>query len=223
MSNNSLLKMTALAAAFTVSVGPMIAAAEVSGNLAIASQYLWRGQTLLSGGTVSGGLDYNHKSGLYTGVWASSESDKNEYDLYLGFGSEAGDFSYDLGFTSYHYTGEPGTGNGPDDLNFQEAHLALGFANFGTSAHFGVGDYGWGAGAAKNKDNYFTLSYAQEKFSALVGFYSFDDSSDNYTHLDLNYEVYDGLVFTASKIIDEKTEGTWSDELQFVVSYNFSF
>lgn len=227
MKSKSVLKKTLIAAAVAGAsvMAPAIASAEVSANLGIASQYLWRGQSLFGGGTVSGGIDYEHGSGLYAGFWTSSENEKTEYDLYGGFAGEAGGLSYDIGYTSYFYTVDPG------DLNFQEIHLALGYGGFGVSGHFGVGDYGWGSTYSdgspveKNKDNYYTVSYAYDKFGVLVGFYDTDDSAGRYTHLDLSYEFYDGLVFTASKIVDEADPGYagHEDELQFVVSYTFSF
>ena len=224
MSKKSVMKLSVLAVAIATAA-PMAATAEVSGSLDIASQYLWRGQTLLTGGTVSGSIDYGHSSGAYAGVWASSESNKNEYDLYFGFAGETDALSYDIGLVSYHYTGERGTGNGPDDLNFQELYLSLGFGDFGVGGYFGVGEFGDGAAAADNKDMYYYVSYGKEKFGATLGHYAYDVSDEAYTHLDLSYEVIDNLTFTASKILDLDDDNTvvTNDELQVVVSYSFPF
>lgn len=224
MNKKHVLKLSALAVAIATAA-PMVATAEVTGSLDIASQYLWRGQTLLTAGTVSGSIDYGHSSGAYAGVWASSETAKNEYDLYAGFAGETEALSYDFGFVSYHYTGERGTGSGPDELNFQEVYLSLGLGDFGVSANVGVGEYGDGVDAVDNKDNYYTVSYGKDKFGALVGFYSFDDSDFDYTHVDLSYTVIDNLTFTASKILDLDEDNTLvtNDELQVVVAYSFPF
>jgi uncharacterized protein (TIGR02001 family) len=222
MSKKHVLKLSALAVAIATAA-PMVATAEVTGSLDIASQYLWRGQTLLTAGTVSGSIDYGHSSGAYAGVWASSETDKNEYDLYAGFAGETEALSYDFGFVSYHYTGERGTGLGPDTLNFQEVYVSLGLGDFGVSANVGVGEYGDGADAVDNKDNYYAVSYGKDKFGALAGYYSFDDSDLDYTHVDLSYTVIDNLTFTASKIVDQKVDDTRNDELQVVVAYSFPF
>ncbi len=89
-----------------------IAADVVSGTLGASSQYLWRGQQLTDGAAVDGSVDYAHASGLYAGAWASSETDDTEYDLYAGFGGEAGGFSYDISYIDYNYT--PG-GTGATD------------------------------------------------------------------------------------------------------------
>ena len=70
---------------------PTFATAEISASAAVASNYMWRGQELFAGGTVSGSVDYGHESGAYAGIWISSESGKHEYDMYAGFGGESGD------------------------------------------------------------------------------------------------------------------------------------
>ena len=228
MKTKSVMKKTLIAAAVAGAgfAAPTAAVAEVSATLDIASQYLWRGQQLFSGGTVSGSLDYEHDSGLYAGVWTSSESFGIEYDLYAGFAGSAGDFSYDIGVIDYRYS-DGGTERAiiserASRSNFTEAYLGLGYMDFGFEAYIGVGDTGNNEGD-KNEDNYFTLSYGYDKFGVLVGYYDFDDSAANYTHVDLSYEVYDGLVFTLSQIVDEDTSDTYSKETQLVVGYSFTF
>lgn len=212
--------LLAVAVAGAASVVPTTATAEVSANLGIASQYLWRGQTLTSGGVVFGGLDYEHESGFYAGFWTSSEAEELgiEYDLYAGYAGEIGDLSYDIGYISYWYTQDPGS-----DI-FQEAYLSLGYMGFGLDAFFGVGDFGWGDGKERNKDNYYVLSYGYEQFGVAVGYFDTDDREGRYTHLDLSYEALPGLVFTASQVVDKKDANTdLSDNLTFMVSYEFSF
>lgn len=229
------LLAVAVAGAGSIAAVPTVATAEVSANLGIASQYLWRGQTLSSSGVVFGGLDFEHESGFYAGFWTSSESDRAlaadvdpitgevttglgvEYDLYAGYAGEVGDFSYDLAYVSYWYTEDPGSNI------FQEVYLGLGYMGFGFDAYFGVGDVGWGADKERNKDNYYALSYGYEQFGVAVGYFDTDDSDAQYTHVDLSYEALPGLVFTASKIVDQKVDDTYNDNLTFAVSYEFSF
>ncbi|MBA3981295.1 MAG: hypothetical protein C0462_11910 [Alcanivorax sp.] len=214
--------LLAVAVAGAASVVPTTATAEVSANLGIASQYLWRGQSLTTSGVVFGGLDYEHESGLYAGFWTSSEAEGDiEYDLFAGYAGEVGDLSYDVGYISYWYTDDPGADEGGI---FQEAYLSLGFMGFGLDAFFGVGDYGWGDRAVRNKDNYYALSYGYEQFGIAVGYYDTDDSDLQYTHIDLSYEALPGLVFTASQVVDKKDANTeLNDNLTFMVSYEFSF
>lgn len=228
MSSKNVLKKSAMAAAvagtMAMAITPLTATAEVSGSLDIANQYLWRGQTLISGGTISGSLDYEHESGLYAGIWTSSEGRPKddkwpvEYDLYAGFAGDAGEISYDVGVVQYRYS----AGGDVDysDLNFQEAYLGLGMGNFSLDVFVGLGEYG---DDSDNKDNYLALGYGQDKFSASVGYYSFDDSDSNYAHLDLSYEVYENFTFTASSIVWEDTEDSYEKEPTFVVAYSFPF
>lgn len=211
--------LLAVAVAGAASVVPTTATAEVSANLGIASQYLWRGVSLSTSGVVFGGLDYEHESGLYAGFWTSSEAEGSiEYDLYGGYAGEVGDFSYDVGYISYWYPGAMG------DLNFQEVYVGLGYMGFGLEAYFGVGDEGWGDGSEKNKNNYYALSYGYEQFGIAVGYYDFDADDANYTHIDLSYEALPGLVFTASQVVDFDDDADIPhDDLTFMVSYEFSF
>ncbi len=101
-----LTKAIVVAGVMTAGLAGIPAAqAEVSASASIATEYLWRGQTLGNGdAAVSGSLDYAHDSGLYAGVWVSSgDASSTEYDLYAGFAGEAGDFGYDLGYATYLY------------------------------------------------------------------------------------------------------------------------
>lgn len=239
MSMKTALKMTALAAAISATAVPMTAAAEVSGSLGIANIYLWRGMDLSAGGAqVHGSLDYAHETGLYGGVWGSSESGKSEYDVYAGFAGEAGSLSYDIAYVDYNYPNETGA-------DFQEAILGLGFAGVSFTGAFGVGQYGHdtaGSGPATeaedNKDNYFNLSYTYDKFTAAVGTWDKDADESNYSHVDLTYALNDSLSFTASKVVasdDCVANGTFDanmtctattnsdtpDDTLFVVSYSF--
>ncbi|MBQ0755185.1 MAG: TorF family putative porin [Gammaproteobacteria bacterium] len=243
MSMKTALKMTALAAAISATAVPMTAAAEVSGSLGIANTYLWRGMDLSAGGAqVHGSLDYAHSTGLYTGVWGSSEAGKTEYDLYAGFAGEAGSLSYDIAYVDYNYPNYVDD-NDPTDtgVDFQEVIIGLGFAGVSLTSAIGVGDVGHDrhtTDASLNKDNYFNLSYTYDKFTAAVGTYDKDADESNYSHVDLTYALNDSLSFTASKVVasdDCVANGTFDanmtctattnsdtpDDTLFVVSYSF--
>ena len=224
MSKKSVLKASALAVAIAATAAPVTAAAEVSGSLDIASQYLWRGQSLFAGGTVSGSLDYGHDSGLYAGIWTSSESDKTEYDLYAGFAGEVDGFSYDVAYVDYNYSGGGSFcgGDDADSCDFEEIYVGVGFAGVGIDAYLGTGDYAHGSDAVENEDNYYAISYGIDKFGATVGYYDFDAADSDYTHLDLSYALTDQFTFTASKIVDEELEDSTEDDVKFVVSYSFA-
>ena len=98
-------------------------ATEFSGNVAIATDYRFRG---ISQGdrspAIQGGFDIEHESGLYAGVWASNVTFSGaaiEMDYYGGF---AGDFNenvgYDIGVLWYNY---PEDDSNPD-LDYVEIY-----------------------------------------------------------------------------------------------------
>lgn len=220
MKKANVIKATLLAA----SLAPALSFAEISGSFDLASQYLWRGQQLFGGGEISGSLDYHHSSGLYAGVWTSSENSRSEYDTYGGFGGSAGDLSYDLSYIAYNYSGSFTGPSAMDTGNFQEAHVGGSYKGFGADAYIGVGKYGHDTAAGKapdNNDNYYDLSYSLDKVSATVGYYDFDAKDADYGHLDLGYQLTDNVSFTVSKIVYQQKDNTYNDDLQFVASYSF--
>ena len=224
MKHVSGIKKTVLAAsvAATMAAGlaaPSIAVAEVSGTVGVSNMYFWRGQDISNGGAqVFGSLDYAHSTGLYAGVWGSSETDTTEYDLYAGYAGSVGDFSYDIAYIDYNYPNDT-------DSDLQEVFLGLGFAGFSAAGYFGVGDYGRGDDAEDNKDNYFTVGYAYDKYGITVGTWDRDADDTNYTHVDLSYALTDELGFTVSKVVDADDLSPMedNDDALFVVTYALSF
>ncbi|TAK90545.1 MAG: hypothetical protein EPO06_07965 [Burkholderiaceae bacterium] len=108
-----------------------------TGNMTLASEYLYRGIAQTRGKpALQGGFDYAHSSGFYVGTWASTiswigdatagASAPLEIDLYGGFrGSFGGsDLGYDVGVLTYNYpgSGKP-TGNAKPDTT--EIYAAL--------------------------------------------------------------------------------------------------
>ncbi|MDX1804735.1 MAG: TorF family putative porin [Alcanivorax sp.] len=217
------LKKVLLASAVAASmVAPSMAAAEVSGSLAVSNMYFWRGQDI-SGGTanVSGSLDYSHSSGLYAGIWGSSVGNGTngngapaagtETDIYVGFGNEFKGLSYDLSYVYYGYPNQPNT-----DLS--EVVASLGFAGVTAKGYIGVDN-----GSTDNSSNYYTLSYSYDKYSILAGTWDMSAKDTNYTHVDLSYALTDQLSFTVSQITaaDKFAGVDDSNDPLFVVSYSF--
>jgi uncharacterized protein (TIGR02001 family) len=111
----SLAAVSVMAASTLSSAAAM---AEVSMNIGATSNYIWRGVTQTADeAAISGGLDYEHESGLYAGVWTSSLGNADagqgaagasspagaEFDYYAGFGGAFGDFGYDVNVTAITY------------------------------------------------------------------------------------------------------------------------
>jgi uncharacterized protein (TIGR02001 family) len=132
------------------------AASPFTGNMTIASEYIYRGigQTNRKP-ALQGGFDYAHSSGVYVGLWGSNVSwlsDGNsdvssslEIDVYGGYrGSFASDFSYDVGVLTYNY---PGTfPAGYTDADTTEVYGSLGWKwisakySYSTTNLFGFSD-----------------------------------------------------------------------------------
>lgn len=117
-----------------------VAKAGVSGNVAIQSDYVWRGYSQnLEDPSIQGGFDFEDASGFYAGVWGASvdfgSAESTEGDIYIGFTNEIeGGFTYDVGIIEYTYHG----GSGASDSNFTEYYLGGGFAGF--SLTYSIGD-----------------------------------------------------------------------------------
>ena len=112
-------------------------AAEFSGNVALTTDYRFRG---ISQGdrspAIQGGFDLETESGFYVGTWASNVTFSGaslELDIYGGFG---GDFtensSYDVGVLYYAYPEDDSTeldGSGNRDLDYVEIYGSVSFGD----------------------------------------------------------------------------------------------
>ena len=83
-------------------------AVEVSGNVALGSDYFFRGIDQSGGAAISGGFDASFENGVYVGTWASSVDFRErvvlELDYYVGYGGSISEsVSYDLGYVYYGY------------------------------------------------------------------------------------------------------------------------
>ena len=142
-------------------------ALEISANLAITSNYVWRGMTQSSKSpAVQGGIDLGY-NGFYLGAWGSNVEFKDgsnnnlEADIYAGYAAEIAGIGYDIGFIQYAYP------NDSDALNFEEAYIGLSkdFGAFGVNGKYSFGlddapDY-WdlGASAALPMDSTLAFTY----------------------------------------------------------------
>ncbi len=110
-----------LVVAVVVALMPLTTIAQDSahsftGNVTLASDYLFRGLSRTDNGpAIQGGFDYSHESGLYLGTWASNINFANsiEIDYYGGYTGEINGFTYDL-FGIYYLYPSSGDGFGLD-------------------------------------------------------------------------------------------------------------
>ena len=114
----------ALTSIFLV-ISSYASAATISANVALSSDYIWRGITQTSGDmALSGGFDLEAGNGFYFGTWASNASAGTaslKLDVYLSFsGDMAENMTYNIGYISVIYPGN-------DAADFEEAYIAFNF------------------------------------------------------------------------------------------------
>lgn len=153
------MRKTALAIG-ALSMVSTAAMAEFSGNVAMTSNYIFRGISQNDNAmAIQGGFDYAHDSGFYAGVWASNVDDSFfagssiEVDTYLGWSGDLGPVGVDVGYLRYNYPDSDK--NDPDigyEPNTDEFHV-------GISKDFGVASAG------------FTVNYSPDFFDLGDGMY----------------------------------------------------
>jgi len=193
--------------------------AQISANVALTSDYVWRGVSQNQEDlALQGGFDYAHDSGFYVGVWGSNVNfiiASTELDIYGGWAKEfENGFGVDFGIIRYSYHGSDIS----DELDFTEYYASVSYAGFGFI--YSIGD--------EFGDQYeLSYGYDFEGFSlaAAYGNYDIADDGNDYDYysvgvsgevggigLDLSYydtdgqgdalfgELADGrVVFTISK------------------------
>lgn len=148
------------------------AQADFSANVGWASDYYFRG-ILQSPTSPNGGLDYE-SNGFYAGTWAADVYDGLEVDGYFGYGGEAGDFSYSIGYTGYFYTGD-------FDDTYQEINLGGGFGI--ATLDVAIGQYDNFAGPTLDY-TYYALTLEKDGFYGKYAGFSQDFSGD---YIELGY------------------------------------
>ncbi len=149
---------------------------KISANVALASEYIFRGLPQTDGELgLSGGFDFTHDSGLYAGVWAANvnfdEVASLETDLYLGWNKEVySDIALDVGVIAFTYSGDESA----SDSNLTEIYTGLSWQGLAATYYFGTGD----------ATDYFELSYAHDienvSVSATFGYADFVESYNFY-------------------------------------------
>lgn len=220
---NSTKKLLATAvAASTMAVAAMapVANAEVSASVGVANMYLWRGVDLGDGTpAVSGDLNYS-SGGFYGGIWGSSGDTAagNEYDLYVGYGGEVGDFTYDISFWNYVYP--DGTRQDVADAEVDQNDTFGDLSEMVVSVGYGPVSFSWYENIATEGGDeeyrYYNLGFSHDKLGVNIGMHDMEESM---THIDFSYAYNDNLSFTLSQVIDD-ADGAFDDDLNFVVSYS---
>ena len=187
------MKSLALACSAALLGVSATAQAELSGNIGVTSNYMFRGATLSGDeAAVSGGLDWAHESGFYVGTWASSLGSANdtEVDLYLGFGGEAAGLGYDVGVLRYNYLDT-------EDIDYTEVYGSISWEPLELGVAYTVESESANDGGPYDEGDVYVYGTASfpimNGFSAggTLGYYEFDNDGTgantdfSYGHLDL--------------------------------------
>lgn len=138
-----------LLAMVVLAPGMSVWASEFSGRVTLASEYIYRGRSVSDGNpALQIGLDYQHSSGLFGGIWGSTIDldsrywgSDNELDVYLGYDFELGDrISLTTAVTRYTYPGQWGA-----SYNYNQATAAA-TLDARHSLEFGFSDDLYGRG-----------------------------------------------------------------------------
>ena len=132
------LKITS-ASLLAIAMMAPAAQAEVTANVALTSDYVWRGTSQnQEDPAIQGGFDYAHESGFYIGVWGSNvnfSGASTELDTYAGWSTELENgLGVDVGIIRYNYRGS----DIADNSSFSEAYVGLSHSGFGFN--FSLGD-----------------------------------------------------------------------------------
>jgi uncharacterized protein (TIGR02001 family) len=126
-------------------------ASPVTGNVAVTSDYMFRGLTQTWGRpAIQGGADYANPNGFAAGFWGSSISERSypggamELDLYASYGQAINsDWSWRAGIYGYVYPGAnlDQAGLPSRSLNTVEANAALTWKQFTLKYNHSLTDY----------------------------------------------------------------------------------
>lgn len=179
------LKKVALAAVLSSFPLTQAFAAEVSGNIALTTDYKFRGISQSdSAPSVQGGFDIAFDNGAYIGTWGAAVdfdcaidtcgglNGGIELDYYAGFASDISDsVSFDIGYIYYDYPQDEGLLG-----DYGEIYGSLSFGDFGIGMNYS--DEYWGE-TGKFTYTYATYSMALSESVALdllVGSGDYDEA-----------------------------------------------
>jgi uncharacterized protein (TIGR02001 family) len=229
-------RFAALAALTSCALAAPTQAGDLSANVSVTNNYIWRGLTQTENeSAVQGGIDYAADSGFYAGTWVSnvkygpSDVYSYEHDVYGGYAFDAGGVSWDVGLLYYNYDREA-------EFDFLEGYVTMGLGAFSlgawvlldTEAEEGAGqDFGAGGTYYVSADYGFEVGDGIE-IGVHAGYHdgdfaeAFNGTDDGY--FDYNISLSKGgfgFMITDTNAGGPASEsGFDNDQVKFVVSYS---
>jgi len=174
----------AFAAALLTATGASAQSPEVSWNIGVVSDYVFRGVSQTDEEpAIQGGVDLT-AGGFYVGAWGSNvdfgDDTDAEFDVYAGYRAEAAGFALDFGAVGYGYAGAPdGADYGYLELK-AAASRAVGPASFGVQVYWSPDFFGPDEEATYVEANAAFALAPKWTVSGAVGHQALD-VSDDYT------------------------------------------
>jgi len=230
MTNSKTLKAIALGTAVAAVLSSGVAAADVTANAGVFSNYIWRGVTQTNDQAAGqGGIDWSGGPGFYAGTWVSNvdfsgSGDGYEMDVYGGWSGEANTFGWDLGVITYQYPLDP------SGSNFTEVYAKGSIVGLTAGIWYTVDKASQLADPdGKDDDIYLYGAYdftAKDiDYSLYIGNYSFDaNSKADYSHYGASIGKA-GFSFAVDKNDqdDPAIYGLTDDNVRFTVGYKVDF
>lgn len=138
--------MKKLFVALALLVASTTAQAQLTANVGATSDYRYRGISQTQNAmAVQGGIDYNHKSGLYIGNWNSSVSSDLytrgsgvESDVYAGYRTKFMGVNVDVGSHNYFY---PRASTAGRSFDTNEIYVSATYKIFNVKYNHSLSDY----------------------------------------------------------------------------------
>lgn len=214
-----------------VTAAPFAAsAAEISGNVTMATDYVFRGYSQTSEkGAIQGGFDVDFGNGFYVGTWASNvdfgSEVTTEMDFYGGYAFDVAEgVGLDLGVVHFVYPGDEAA------LNYQEYIASVSVSDFSFGLVYSPDYFGDGNGDATVINLDYSMSVAESvSLDFHVGQTTTDedglvDDDDSYIDymIGANYDVADvtlTLAYYGTDVDnDAAADGAADDRFVFSIS-----
>jgi uncharacterized protein (TIGR02001 family) len=208
-----------------LAVVPFVASAQLSSNIALTSNYKFRGQDQDASKSadfkpaLQGGFDYAFSNGFYVGNWNSNVNwlggNSLEVDVYGGYSRELSPgLTYDVGVLAYAYPGA-------SSANTTEVYGGLSYGPFSAKYSQTVSSQYFGG----SKASYFNVGYATElttglTLKAAVGMTDFKVGTDYSDYsLGLSYDLGEGFSLGGAYVgATKKSAYGFANDNRFVLS-----
>ena len=219
-----MLKKTLVLSVAAATLHSGVAMADFSANAGVVSDYYFRGVQQTASASANGGVDYEHASGAYVGVWAADVEGQVgdgsggeagiEIDSYAGYAGEVGAIGYSVGFTHYGYTGT-------FDTSYDEINLGASYGDFGIDIASGSHEI---PGGVDEDYSFVALSYGTGPLSVTYGSWG-GDYAGAYLEVGLSTDIggADAGVSFVNGMPDDGVTNITTDGTALVFSISKAF